>query len=114
MGKLLTMAQWTFIAQNVVILSSLRSSERSATLGTTQRVQSYQHWEFHKDYLTNIGNCAKSVLTDVRTSASTLAALLREWGSSTEPWKKPTGKNAAYTYGTMTFYSRIDNLFPNS
>jgi hypothetical protein len=87
------MAQWTFIAQNVVILCSQRCSEltlrdienyaRNAvlpTLGTAQRV-SYRHWELRKECLTDVG-----------TSANTLSALQSEWGSSIEPWKRPTDK----------------------
>jgi hypothetical protein len=49
---------------------------------------------------------------DIETSANTLAALQREWGSSVQPMKKHTDENAAYAYGVMNVHSRVGNLFP--
>ncbi len=72
------------------------------TLETAQRV-SYWHWELRKERLTDVG-----------TSANTLAALQREWESSVKPLRKTTDKNANYPYGVMNFRSHVGNLFPNS
>jgi hypothetical protein len=35
-------------------------------------------------------------------------------GSSVQPLKKHTDKNAAYAYGVMNVHSGFGNLFPNS
>ncbi len=70
---------------------------------TVQRV-SYRHRELRKKCVTNVETSVKTVLS----------ALQREWGTSAEPLKKPTDKNAAYPCGSMNFYSRTGNLFPNS
>jgi hypothetical protein len=77
-------------------------------------------WDLRKEFLTDIGNCTKSVLPTlgamqrIGTSANILEALQSEWGSSVEPLKKPTNENAAYPYGALNFQSRINKLFPNS
>jgi hypothetical protein len=57
---------------------------------------------------------ARDARSDAETRANTLAAVQREWGSSGQPLKKPTDKNAAYPCGPMNFHTCVDNLFPNS
>jgi hypothetical protein len=54
--------------------------------------------------------------SDVETSVYKLAALQREWGSSVQPLKKPTDKNAVYPYSAINFHFRVGNanLVPNS
>jgi hypothetical protein len=72
-------------------------------------------WDLRKEFLTDIGNCTKSVLPTLGATQriGTSANIQRQLGSSVEPLKKPTDENAAYPYGAMDFHSRINNLFPN-
>ncbi len=57
-------------------------------------------WKLHDDAFSN-----------VETSAYTLAALQREWGSSGQPLKKPPDRNAAYPYRSMYFHFHVTICF---